>query len=139
MYVDVRAEDGLTVTDQRGGLAASSSQGSVELVRVGGDVTVAANQGRIEGDALTATRLDASAHQGRFTAEFASSPVHVTVDANQGRVDIVLPDEPDVEYATDLQANQGTETSDIRTNSRSDRTITVQADQGSITLGYGAG
>jgi hypothetical protein len=139
MYVDARAVDGLSVTDQRGGLAAHSSQSSVELVRVGGDVTVSADQGRIEGDALTATRVSASANQGRFIAEFATSPDHIAVDADQGQVDIVLPDDPDVEYATDTRASQGTVTTDIRTNSRSERTITVYADQGSITIGYGAG
>jgi Putative adhesin len=139
MYVDARAVDGLSVTDQRGGLAAHSSQSSVELVRVGGDVTVSANQGRIEGDSLTATRLSASADQGRFIADFTTSPDHISVDADQGQVDIVLPDDPEVEYATDAQANQGTVTTDIRTNSQSERTITVQADQGSITIGYGAG
>jgi hypothetical protein len=139
MYVDARAVDALTVTDQRGGLAVHSRASSVELVRVGGDVTVSANQGRIEGDDLTARRLDASASQGEFTAEFVSSPEHVAVEANQGRVDIILPDEPDVEYATDTRASQGSVTTDIRTNSQSERTITVQADQGSITISYGAG
>jgi hypothetical protein len=139
MYVDARAVDGLSVTNQRGGLAAHSSQSSVELVRVGGEVTVSADQGRIEADALTATRVDASANQGRFTAEFVTSPDLIAVEANQGRVDIVLPDDPDVEYATDTRSSQGTVTTDIRTNSRSDRTITVRADQGSVTIGYGAG
>ena len=57
MYVDARAVDGLSVTDQRGGLAAHSGQSSVELVRVGGDVTVSAEPGPHRGrrpDRLTA-------------------------------------------------------------------------------------
>jgi hypothetical protein len=139
MYVDARAADGLSVTDQRGGLSAHSSQSSVELVRVGGDITVSASQGRIEGDALTATRVSASADQGRFIAEFTTSPDHISVDADQGHVDIVLPNDPEIDYATETQATQGTVTTDIRTNSRSERTITVEADQGSITIGYRAG
>jgi Putative adhesin len=139
MYVDARAVNGLSVTDQHGGLAAHSSQSSVDLVRVGGDVSVSANQGRIEGDALTTTSLEAEADQGRFIADFTTSPDHISVDADQGHVDIVLPDDPEIEYATDAQATQGTVTTEIRTNSRSERTITVQADQGSISIGYGAG
>ena len=108
---------------------------------MGGDVTVSADQGRIEGDALTATRVDASANQGRITAGLRRRrPTHVAAEANQGRVDIVLPDDPDVVYATDTEANQGTVTdrhphrpAAATARSRS------EADQGSVTIGYGAG
>lgn len=137
-YVDVSAVEGVTVSDQIGGLRAHSSAAAVELVRVGGDVTVSANQGRIEGEALTATRIDATANQGRLTLDFATSPEHVAAQANQGRIDIVLPDDPDVFYDTDTEANQGTVNAEVRTDPRSGRTITAQANQGSITIGYGA-
>ena len=138
MYVDANALGGLEVTDQDGGLRAHSNEGAIELTRVGGDVTVSANQGRIEADGLTATRLDATANQGRLTLAFAASPEHVDAQANQGRIDIVLPDDPEVFYDTDAQANQGTvNVSDLRTDPRSDRSISAQANQGSITIGYG--
>jgi hypothetical protein len=138
MYVDVSAVEGVTVSDQAGGLRAHSSAASVELVRVGGDVAVSANQGRIEGEALTASRIDATANQGRLTLDFAGSPEHVVAQANQGRIDIVLPDDPDVFYDTDTEANQGTVNAEVRTDPSSGRTITAQANQGSITIGYGA-
>ena len=74
MYVDVRGRDGVSATDVTGGLTARSSTASIDLLRVGGDVTVAANQSRIEGDDLTAETVDASAAQGRITLDFVDSP-----------------------------------------------------------------
>lgn len=139
MYVDAGGLEGVTVTDLDGGLRAHSSAGSVELIRVGGDVSVSANQGRIEGTALTATRVDATANQGRLTLDFAASPEHIAAQANQGRIDIVLPDDAAVFYDTDTEANQGTVNAEVRTDPNSDRTITAQANQGTITIGYGAG
>ena len=136
LYVDASAVDGVSVSDQVGGLRAHSSTGSVELIRVGGDVTASASQSRIEGEGLTATRLDATANQGRVTLDFAVSPDAVAVQANQGRIDIVLPDDPDVFYDTDTEANQGTVNADVRTEPGSARTIVAQANQGSITIGY---
>ena len=139
MYVDVTGRDGVSATDLEGGLTAASSTSAVELLRVGGEVTVSANQGRIEGDDLTADELFASADQGRLTLGFATSPQDVTARANQGRVDIVLPDEPGVTYATDTEANQGSVSDDIRQDPGSDRSITVQANQGSVTIAYPVG
>ena len=136
VFVDVTGRDGVSATDLTGGLTARSSQAAVDLLRVGGDVTVSANQSRIEGDELTATDVDASANQGRVTLDFAASPRHVTVDANQGRVDITLPDEAGVVYATDTEANQGTVREDIRQDPGSDHSITVDANQGDVTISY---
>ena len=139
MYVDARGRDGVSATDVTGGLTARSSTASIDLLRVGGDVTVSANQSRIEGDDLTAERVDASAAQGRITLDFVDSPMHVTARANQGRVDITLPDEPGVVYATDTEANQGTVSDDIRQDPGSGRSITVEANQGNVTIAYAAG
>ena len=54
----------------------------------------------------------------------------VDVDADQGRIDIVLPDDPDVAYATELDADQGTISDRIRQDPTSDRTIRASSDQG---------
>jgi hypothetical protein len=51
-------------------------------------------------------------------------------------VTVLLPDEEGVVYATRTEANQGSATSDIREDPASDRTITAEANQGSITITY---
>jgi hypothetical protein len=136
LHVDIDGLEGVTISDVSGGVTAHSSVSSVELARVGGDVSVSANQGRLEGRDLTARSVHARANQGRLTLEFAESPREIMAEANQGRVDIVLPDDADVTYATETEANQGTVSDRIRQDPRSDRSITVEANQGSITIAY---
>jgi hypothetical protein len=136
MYIDVEADGRVTISDVTGGVVASSNQSPVELARVGGDVTVSADQGRIEGTDLTADHVTARANQGRLTLEFAESPRSVEASANQGSLDIVLPDDDDVAYATETSANQGTVSDRIRQDPGSDRSITAEANQGSITIAY---
>ena len=136
LYVNVDADEGVTVSDVSGGLVAHSSAAAVELARVGGDVTVSANQGRLEGTDLTAEHVTATANQGRLSLEFAASPDSIAAQANQGSVYIVLPDDEEVAYATEAQANQGTVSDRIRQDPGSPRSIVVQANQGSITIAY---
>jgi hypothetical protein len=136
LFVDVAGRDGVSASNLTGGLTARSSAAAVDLLRVGGDVTVSANHSRVEGRDLTAADVDASANNGRLTLEFAASPRHVTARANHGRVDITLPDEPGVVYATDTEANQGTVRDEIRQDPGSDRSITVEANRGDATISY---
>ena len=136
MHVDVSGNEGVRVSDVTGGVTARSRASSLELARVGGDVTVSANQGRLEATDLTAERVHARANQGSMTLEFAESPREIVAHANQGSVDIVLPEDPDIAYATETSADQGSVNDRINTSPRSDRSITVDADQGSITIRY---
>lgn len=136
LYVDVFGAEAITVSDVTGGLRARSVAASVSLARVGGDVDIQSNHGRLEATDLTATRVRADANQGRVSLRFAESPDEIDVEANQGSVEIVLPDDEGVSYATSTEANQGTVGNAIRTDPGSDRTITVRANQGSITIAY---
>src|SRR5690606_561065 len=83
-----------------------------------------------------AARVRANADQGRIELEFDASPDEVDVDADQGNVMIVLPDEPGVAYATDPRADQGSISEAIRQDPSARRSITVDADQGDITITY---
>jgi hypothetical protein len=136
MDVDADARGHLTVTDLTGRLHLDADQGSADLARVGGDITVSASQGSVDGVDLTATRVHAEASQGSIDLAFASSPHEIVTEANQGSVTVLLPDEEGVAYATRTEANQGSATSDIREDPASDRTITAEANQGSITITY---
>jgi hypothetical protein len=136
LSVDVRSLEAVSVSDVSGGLVPHSTAAAVELARVGGDVTVSANQGRLEATDLTAERVHASANQGRLSLEFADSPDEIVAEANQGSVEIVLPDDEDVFYATVAEANQGAVNDRIRRDPDSGRSITVEANQGSITITY---
>jgi hypothetical protein len=136
LHVDVDGFESITVSDVDGGLVAHSVAGAIELARVGGDVAVSANQGRLEATDLTADRVEASANQGRVSLEFTESPRAIDVEANQGRVEIVLPDDDEVAYATVTESDQGSVSDTIRQDPNSDRSIRVEANQGSITITY---
>lgn len=136
MYASATGRGGVSATDLDGGLRATSRTSRVELRRVGGDLTVDTDQGSIEADDLRTGRVDASTDQGSLRLTFATSPDEVRTEADQGSIDIVLPDDPGVYYATDLHSDQGSVNSSVRAKSDSDRSLTAEADQGSITIGY---
>ena len=136
LHVTADGSERVIVSDVTGGVTADSDVSSVELARVGGEVTVSADQGRIDASDLRAERVHARADQGRVSLAFAESPDEIVVRADQGSVDIVLPDEADVAYATETDADQGTVSDRIRQDPVSPRSISVKADQGSITIAY---
>jgi hypothetical protein len=136
MYVDVHGRDRISISDLSAGLTADSSASSIELARIGGNITADVDQGRLVGTALTAGSVDVSADQGSVTLDFTESPDEIVADADQGSVDIALPDEEGVVYATEASSDQGTVSNRIRVDPSSDRSIAVNADQGSITITY---
>jgi hypothetical protein len=136
LHVAVDGHESITISDVDAGLDAHSVAGTVELARVSGDVTVSANQGRLEATDLRSGRVAADVNQGRVRLEFAASPRRVDVDADQGRVEIVLPDDEGVFYALETESDQGSVSDSIRQDPDSARSIRVEADQGSITITY---
>lgn len=138
LYVNVKGLGSVTVSDIDASVVADSRTGSVDLVRVGGEITATSDQGRLEGRDLTAPSVTARADQGRVSLEFAESPRMVDAEADQGSIDIVVPDDPDVVYAIDPDADQGSTSLRVAQDPRSDRSIRVKADQGSITVRYAA-
>jgi hypothetical protein len=138
LYVSAIGRGGVSATDLDGGLDARSRSSRVELLRVGGDLIVETDEGSIVGDDLRTERVDASTDQGSLRLTFVTSPDRVLTEADQGSIDVVLPDEPGVYYAVDAQSDQGSVTSTVREKSDSDRSLTADADQGSITIGSAA-
>jgi hypothetical protein len=136
--VDIDSEGSITVSDVDDGLVANSDSGGIDLSRVGGDVDISADQGRLEGTDLAASRVTASADEGRVRLQFAEPPRHVDVSADQGSVELVLPDAEGVFYAVETSVDQGSLTNSIGSDPDSDRSIRVEADQGDITITYGS-
>jgi hypothetical protein len=134
--VEVHAEDAIDVSDLTGDVVATSDQASVTLTNVRGDVRASSDQGRITGRDLVARRFEATADQGRIELAFDESPTAVDAEADQGSIEIRLPDDEDVAFAVDTSSDQGTETVAIRTDPSSDHTLRAHADQGDVTITY---
>jgi hypothetical protein len=135
MRVSVRAEGTIEVTDMTAGVEASSSDSTITLDRVGGNLVLDAGQGRITAGDIRSDTVTAEADQGRISLVFAESPTSVTARADQGSIEIVLPDDT-VAYATDVSADQGNVSDVVDRDLDSPRTIVAHADQGDVTLTY---
>ena len=135
MPLSVRAQGSIEVTDMEAGVDAGTSESTITLDRVDGDLTLQASQGRITAGAIRSGTVVAHANQGRISLVFAESPSSVTAEADQGSIEIVLPDDT-VAFATDVSADQGDVTDVVDRDLDSPRTIVAHADQGDITLTY---
>jgi DUF4097 and DUF4098 domain-containing protein YvlB len=62
-------------------------------------------------------------------------PQDLRATTDNGSIEVVLPDTPDA-YAVDTSTDNGSIRNDVRTDSTSDRTITLSTDNGNITLRY---
>jgi hypothetical protein len=133
--VVARSDDHIEVSDIEGDVDASADQSSIELARIGGAVVANSDQGRITGTDLRAGSVQAGADQGRIRLEFAEPPRAVAASADQGDVDIVLPDTGE-SYAVAVSTDQGNASYPIRTDPDSDRAITAESDQGDVTISY---
>ncbi len=133
--VFVRAEGSIEVTDMEAGVQASTSDSTITLDRVDGDLMLQASQGRITAAGIRSDTVVAHANQGRISLVFAESPTAVTAEADQGSIEIVLPDDT-VAFATDVSADQGDVTDVVDRDLDSPRTIVAHADQGDVTLTY---
>ena len=127
-------------TDVTAVCTAHSSTAAVELVRVGGDVTVSANQGRIEGDGLTAATDRRHREPGPAHARLRRPrPSTSTAQANQGRRRHRAARRPRrlLRHRHRREPGHGE-----RRGARPTRAATArspsQANQGSVTIGYGA-
>jgi hypothetical protein len=135
MPVSVHAEGTIDVTDMAAGLVASTSDSTLTLERVDGDLDLQASQGRILASDIRSDTVLARANEGHISLVFAESPTSVTAQADQGSIEIVLPDDT-VAYATTLSANQGNVTDVVDRDLDSPRTIVAHASEGDITLTY---
>jgi hypothetical protein len=81
--------------------------------------------------------VDVAARQGAVRLAFSRPPQRVSASADQGSVEIVVPDDPEVSYAVQATTDLGAVTTPVRTDPTSDRSIVAESDLGSVTIRYG--
>jgi hypothetical protein len=125
---EVRNVDGDVVID--------ADNGRVELVAVSGSVFVNGDNGRIVGRDLTSTDVDTSTDNGGIELEFTEPPDRVRANGSNGSIDIVV---PEIEAGYDVIAetdNGRLDLDEVNDNPGSPHTITVETDNGGITVRY---
>jgi Putative adhesin len=136
LAVSIRAEGGVEVSDVHGGVFVHTDGGGVTATRVSGTLDLSSDQGSVEATGIDADHAVATSDQGRVDLTFTDSPRSVEARSDQGSVNVVLPEEPGVVYATTVETDQGSAQALIAQDPRSDRTIVASSDQGDVTVSY---
>ena len=94
------------------------------------------DNGRVEGIQLRSQRSTADSDNGRVQLEFAAAPTTVVATTDNGRVEVVVPDDGTA-YRVDLRATTAARPIEVPIDPASHRTITVRTDNGSATARTG--
>jgi hypothetical protein len=133
--VNVRSETGSSIEGIDGAVTVSSDQTAIELTDVSGPLTIDNDQGSVLASGLRSQQVKVSTDQGDVRLRFTEPPRSVEADAEQGTVEIVVPDD-DEAYRLTTEIDQGTVERDIRTDPEAARSITATTDQGNVVIRY---
>jgi Toastrack DUF4097 len=112
-----------------------SDSGSIELDRLAGNLDAQSDNGRVVARRLTSADVRVSSDNGRVELQFDGEPTTVVADSNNGRVDVLLPD-TDAAYRVDISSDNGRVDQQVRVDPASERSITISADNGSVSVRY---
>jgi hypothetical protein len=131
--LDIDADNGsITVSGSTAPLTLDGDNGSIRLTDVSGPLQVSTDNGRVEGTQLRSQQVTADADNGRVQLEFAIAPVTVVATSDNGRVEVVVPDDG-ATYRVDVRTDNGSESIEVPTDTASTRTISLSSDNGSVT------
>ena len=92
--------------------------------------------GSVEGTQLRSQQVTADADNGRVQLDFDEAPTTVIATTENGRVEVVVPDDGTA-YRTDVQTDNGSATTGVPVDSSSERAITIRTENGSATARTG--
>ena len=110
-----------------------SDDGRLELDDISGDIRVSNDDSSIVGRRLTASRVDARNTNGRIELSFLEPPQSVSASAENGSIEVVVPDS-EVLYRVEMDTGNGGTDNLVRTDPNSDHVIDLSTDNGSITV-----
>ncbi|TDE30171.1 DUF4097 family beta strand repeat-containing protein [Actinomadura sp. 6K520] len=115
-------------------VTAHSSNGRIQLSGRAGTVDLETANGSVHATGLTAERVNARTSDGSVRLGFASPPMNVQAKSNNGSIRLGLPDGQG--YAISMATDNGGERIDpaVRQDSSSPRHVTLDTDNGSITV-----
>jgi hypothetical protein len=118
-------------------VTAENSVGDVVLDGVDGAIDVEASVGEIEGENLRATSTAVEASVGSVRLEYAEVRGDITVTADTGDVEILVPNDGTT-YDIEFEAGVGSQDIDIDTSASQDAdyVITVNTSVGDLTVRY---
>jgi Toastrack DUF4097 len=134
LSLDINVDnDRVDIGNVDGDVRVDADNGAVELSDVSGRVDVHSDNGRVSGSDLSGSVAGVESDNGRVELEFTSPPDSVTVESDNGGVDIAV---PDVEggYNVSTESDNGSIDVTVNDNPNSPRTVRASSDNGSITV-----
>jgi DUF4097 and DUF4098 domain-containing protein YvlB len=136
LMIEVDSDDGgVDVSNLDGDLRVESDNGSIELADTSGIITVDSDNGRITGRDLTSAVTNAGSNNGRIELSYSEPPDTVTASGDNGSIEVVVP-EIDSGYHVIADSANGGEDILVNNNPESPHKITLETDNGSITVLY---
>jgi hypothetical protein len=137
LMVDVSTDNGRVVMrDVDGDVTIESDNGAIELSGVSGTIVADSDNGSIVGSDLTSPVTNAGSNNGRIELTYAVPPDSVTVNGSNGSIEVVVP-EIETGYDVTTDSSNGGEEVLVNDNPESPHKITLETDNGSITVSYG--
>jgi DUF4097 and DUF4098 domain-containing protein YvlB len=125
----------LQVSDLPGGAELKSSSGDVEVHRIGGELRLESSSGDLDGHDLTAGKVTTKSSSGTVELDFGNVPSAVQVKSSSGDVTIRLPS-GDAGYKVETHTSSGHESTTVKTDPASDRSIKADTSSGDVTVEY---
>jgi len=123
----------VSVSNLDGTVNIDADNGRVELDAISGPIVASSDNGSVVGTGLSAESVVAGSDNGRVDVAFTEAPATVTATSDNGSVEVAVPNLASG-YFVDARADNGSETVTVVQNPSSRRTITVDADNGSVTV-----
>jgi hypothetical protein len=105
---------------------------SISLTSLAGQVHATSDVGYIHGENLAGTVADLRTGVGSIEATFRSAPLHLSANADTGRVTLLMPAAPG--YDVTASADVGSVSVTVRRDAPSGHVIQASADVGSVTV-----
>ncbi len=134
LTIEVDADDGrVGVSNVDGDLRIESDNGSIELSDISGRITVDSDNGRISGRNLISSVTNAGSSNGSIELSYSEPPDTVTASGDNGSIEVVVPD-LDIGYDVTADTSNGGEDLLVTNDPDSPHKITLETDNGSITV-----
>jgi hypothetical protein len=125
----------LQVSDLPGGAELKSSSGDIEVDRIGGELRLESSSGDLEGHDLTAGTVTTRSGSGDIELDFDSAPSAVQLKSSSGDVTVRLPSD-DAAYKVATHTRSGDDSTMVKTDPASDRSVQADTSSGDITVEY---
>lgn len=125
----------LSASDLPAGADLESSSGDIEVEGVGGALRVQSSSGKVEGRELDAAAVTAESSSGNVELTFASAPTSVEAESSSGNVTIQVPS-GDEAYKVDTDTSSGDDSTSVKTDPASTRSVRASSSSGDVTVEY---